>query len=568
MDGFAATCEAVAATESRPGKVRIAASWLATLDLESIGLGACFLAGRPFSRVDARRLRVGSALLVRAAVQLSGYDAEVVRACARATGDPGEALGLLAPGFSRSEAIGLRDARRVFDDLSRTRDRSRRLELLVDVLGRLSPAGAKFFVKLLCGGLRTGLLEKQVEEVVAVACGADRELVRAACVRSGDLEAVARAAREGRLAEVRANLFHPIDFMLANPVASPAEVEAPAAYLVERKYDGVRAQAHVAAGRRALFARGLGEVTGSFPEVAAALGGLRGPAVLDGELVAVDGARSLPFALLQRRLSCKAPSEELQREVPVVFVAFDLLHDPGGLLFDAPLEERLSRLSALTGELGDERLRLAARGEASSTQELERLFADAREGGDEGLVLKRRGSTYAPGRRGTAWLELRRARGTLVVVVTAAEPGHGQRASMLSDFTFAVRDGDQFVNVGKAFTGLTDADVRELTRRLQAATLERFGRVRLVRPEVVLEVAFDGVRRSTRHKSGFALRFPRIVRLRDDKLPHEADTIDRVRDLHEAVLDTGRAPPRSTLPPAPTDRPAGTVDDLPLFKRR
>ena len=160
-------------------------------------------------------------------------------------------------------------------------------------------------------------------------------------------------------------------------------------------------------------------------------------------------------------------------------------------------------------------------------------------------------------------MKLKRALGTLDVVVTAVEQGHGRRASMLSDFTFAVRDGDAFVNVGKAYSGLTDDELRALTKRFQAHTLQRIGRVRLVRPEVVVEVAFDSVQKSNRHKSGFALRFPRIVRIRDDKHAHEVDELRRVRELYETAINTGRS-----LEPEPPPRTPGGFDDLPLFARK
>lgn len=568
MSRFADTCEAIAATSSRLEKVQLAAGFLRDLDAEEIGLGACFLSGSAFSRIDPRRPTVGGSLLIRAATALTGWSADVVRTCARASGDLGEALGLLAPGPVASESFSLVEARRVYDDLARAREQARKVELLVAALRRQTPRSVKYFVKVLGGGLRIGLLEKQVEEAIALATDSPKTTVHEALLRSGDIEGVARAARAGTLHEVRVALFHPFEFMLASPIAIVADVEDPSQYLVEHKYDGIRAQAHVGGGRVVLFSRGLGEVTASFPEVTAALKGLPGPLALDGELLAVDGERALPFLLLQRRLSRKAPSEELQREVGVAFVAWDLLHDRDGLAFERPLEERRERLAAMVGPLASDRVRLSPVFEAPDRPALEALFTRAREAGDEGLILKKRASPYEPGRRGSAWLKLKRALGTLDVVITGAEQGHGKRASLLSDYTFAVRDGDRFVNVGRAFTGLTDEESRTLTRKLQALTLERFGRVRLIRPELVLEVAFDAVQRSSRHQSGYSLRFPRIVRLRPDKHPHEIDTLERVTQIYEAAINTGRVnTTRTREEPPPPERPWGTIDDLPLFKK-
>jgi DNA ligase-1 len=563
MDAFAATCESIASTSSRLEKVRFAADYLQSLEDDSIGIGACFLSGLPFSRVDPRRARAGHALVVRAASLLTGWDADIIGACGRAAGDMSEAIGLLVNQSPKPSAT-VRDARNTFDALARASTQDRKLEILLVALRMLTPRGVKYFLKLLVGGLRIGLLEKQVEEAIALATGATKEDVAAARVRSGDIELVARAARSGTLASVEANLFHPVDFMLASPIASAQEVEDPQSYLLERKLDGIRAQAHVAGGRVVLFSRGMGEVTSAFPEVVSALRGLRGPVVMDGELLAMEGDRALPFLLLQRRLSRKSPPPELLREIAVSFVAYDLLHDPGGLLFDLPIEERQSRLAAMIAELAAPAVRLSRAVMVPDVAGIEREFEQARDAGDEGLVLKKRGSVYEPGKRGQTWLKLKRALGTLDVVITAAEQGHGQRASMLSDYTFAVRDGEHFVNVGKAYSGLTDEEIRGLTRRLQELTLQRFGRVRMIQPEIVLEVAFDVVQKSNRHKSGYALRFPRIVRLRPDKTPQDIDTIERVRELYEKTINTGRVAPKA---PPPKSIPRGAVDDLPLFAR-
>jgi DNA ligase-1 len=212
-----------------------------------------------------------------------------------------------------------------------------------------------------------------------------------------------------------------------------------------------------------------------------------------------------------------------------MFIAYDLLYLDGAMLTGEPIELRRSRLVEVLSDA-------APQWSVASVEHIDRNFAEARERGNEGLVLKRRGSVYEAGKRSGAWLKVKRPYATLDVVVTAAEQGHGRRAIFLSDYTFGVRDGDHHVNVGKAYSGLTDAEVRELTRILRAAATDRFGRVVLVRPEVVLEVAFDGIQKSSRHKGGYALRFPRILRWRRDKQPDEADTLDRVRELYEASI--------------------------------
>jgi DNA ligase-1 len=220
--------------------------------------------------------------------------------------------------------------------------------------------------------------------------------------------------------------------------------------------------------------------------------------------------------------------------VPVLFIAYDLLFHDGQMLVDVPSEERRRTLQAVVETMP--LVRLAPQWDTDRREAIEDAFHAARERGNEGLVLKRKAGSYEPGRRSGSWLKIKRPHGSLDVVVTAAETGSGRRAIYLSDYTFAVRDGDRYLNVGKAYSGLTDDEVRELTRVLRGVSTDRFGKVTLVRPEVVLEVAFDGVQKSPRHKSGYALRFPRIVRWRRDKAPEEADTLDRVKELYATSL--------------------------------
>jgi len=376
------------------------------------------------------------------------------------------------------------------------------------------------------------LQEKMLEEAVAEAAGTSPARVRQAIHRTGDLAETALAARRGQLEQISPHLFRPVDFMLARPIASAAEVPDPAGWLIEDKYDGIRAQAHVADGRAALFSRGFAEVTAAFPELVAALERLPGSAILDGEIVAWREGRVLPFSVLQQRLARKEVPLFLPLETPVAFIAYDLLLRDGRDLLDEPIEARRAELERLLAT-GGEPLLIAPQFTATSQEELNRLFDEARARGNEGLVLKRRGSRYEAGRRGGAWLKWKQPLATLDVVITAAEQGHGKRATVLSDYTFAVRAGDRFVNVGKAYSGLTDEEIRELTERLRELAVARAGPVLLVRPEIVLEVAFNGVQKSARHESGFALRFPRIVRWRRDKRPDQIDDLDHVREIYE-----------------------------------
>lgn len=533
MDELAALAERVASRSGRLEKIRLVSEYLRKLPDEDLPRAVRFLSGKPFGSRDPRRLAVGHASLREAAIAASGWDPETVRLSIREVGDIGEAIGLLMWGRTEERPLSLAEAESLYAELARLRRAAEKEELLRECFLRYRPPAIKYFVKVITGDLRIGLKEKMLEEAVAAACGVSPETMRLAADRAGDVAEAALAARHGRLEQISIHLFHPVDFMLARPIASAAEVVDPENWLVEDKYDGIRAQAHVAGGRAALFSRGLADVTAAFPDLEAALERLPGSAVLDGEIVAWREGRVLPFSALQQRLARREVPLFLPLEAPAAYMAYDLLLRDGRELMDLPVEERRAELERLLHGFG-EPLLVAPQWEAASAADLEQLFEQARARGNEGLVLKRRGSRYEAGRRGGAWLKWKRPLATLDVVITAAEQGHGKRAPLLSDYTFAVRSGDRFVNVGKAYSGLTDEEIRELTEILRSLAIARVGPLLIVRPEIVLEVAFNGVQKSRRHESGYALRFPRIVRWRRDKRPEDADDLDRVRQIYEA----------------------------------
>ena len=311
----------------------------------------------------------------------------------------------------------------------------------------------------------------------------------------------------------------------------------PAQFFVEDKFDGIRAQAHMKDGRVAIYSRTMDEITHRFPELVSPLNALGLDAVIDGEVVPARGEHILPFSELQKRLGRKTIGAELLRQVPVILVAYDLLYASGRVLTDESLEERRKLLEGMIPLEGIVRISPAKRFDAVAG--IDQEFEAARGRGNEGLMIKSPASFYKPGRRGREWLKLKRAIATLDVVVTAVEVGHGKRRNLLSDYTFAVRrseEDDELLNIGKAYSGLTDAELTEMTKWFTEHTIKEFahGRVRLVQPESVIEVTFDRVQESKRHKSGYALRFPRILRLRPDKKAGEIDTLETVQKLAAA----------------------------------
>ncbi|HJW99580.1 MAG TPA: ATP-dependent DNA ligase [Terriglobales bacterium] len=565
---FAQLCEAVARTTKKLEKRKLVADYFRAQPEQTASLAAIFLSGDVYPGFSERTLNVGGSLVWRAVQQLTGRSDQEMAEAYRRHGDLGAtAHELWSIEFSGS-VLTLPDLAKLFDDIATARGPSAKLERLIGLLKQCSALEAKFAIKMMVGDLRIGMRESLVEEAIAAAYCQSEVVVRRANMLLGDIGETLRLAAEGRLEEARMRLFHPIGFMLAAEVKTSEEALS---YFsdaqIEDKYDGIRAQVHCGEGQVRIFSRTQDEIGESFPELLPIFQASTEPLVLDGEILAwgsgeelseLSGGSALPFSALQQRLGRKRVSEKLMRDVPVVYVAFDVLFAHDELTIDRPLSERSEMLTRIVQQLLIGKTSPASFGHAQSSllfeeesapsfprlirapsfraqtaEEIDRIFSEARARGNEGLMMKDRSSLYAPGRRGRAWLKMKRELATLDCVVTAVEFGNGKRAGVLSDYTFAVRGDDgKLMNVGKAYSGLTDAEIAEMTDWFKQHTLTDFGHSRLVEPKIVLEVAFNNVMRSERHESGFALRFPRIVRLRPDKPPEEADTVEKVEEIY------------------------------------
>ena len=531
---FAQAGAAVGATSATSEKARILAAYLRSLDDDDLRRAAVFMSGRAFGPSQRRTLGLGWTVTSKVVEKISGRDSNELQAIFRKHSDIGDWAGEALAGRTEAEDVSLAEVQETLEAI-RTASGAAKAAPLETLLRRLQPEAARFVVKVISGEMRIGLSEGLVEAAIAEAFGLPVTQVKRIHLITGDIGETAVRCKRGQLDTTTVTLFQPVRFMLASPVGAAADAfDRMGADKVwtEEKYDGVRCQLHHADGRVELFSRDLKETTGAFPELAESAPRLGHSVLFDGEVLAHRDGKVLRFFELQHRLGRKQVTSELRREVPVVLVIFDLLHLDGRSLLDEPLEARRRLLEGL----GVEHPFLLARlEEATSPADLDRIFADTRERGHEGLMVKDPLSPYTPGRRGLAWLKLKRPLATLDVVVTAVEWGHGKRKGVLSDYTFAIRDTatTHLVNVGKAYTGLTDAEIATMTERFLAITLEDRGWARMVKPEVVLEVAFDSIQRSNRHASGYALRFPRIVRIRDDKPVEEIDALERVAELYE-----------------------------------
>lgn len=558
FERFAIAAEQIAATSKRLTKAAVLGEYFTLLEDEDLRRAARYFAGSPFPLSDQRVLNVGGSALMNALLTVSGTELSLLQVELVQRGDLGDVARSVLP--EAAPTLRLSDVAEGLATLVETRGNKRKVEVITQLLQRATPVEAKYLIKLMTGDLRIGLKEGAMEDAIARLAQQKVERIQWVNMLTGDIGETAVLARHDQLDTAHMRLFHPLKFMLASPVDDLAEISQrmPEGFAVEDKYDGIRAQVHIApvsdnadpllhgvthAGVRvALFSRTLDETTHTFPDLVAPLAALPLEAfgaglILDGEIVPFRDNRILPFQDLQKRLGRKTLPEELLREVPVTLVAYDILYHDGQVLIEQPYEARQALLASLNLETHG--IQQAASKRFTDVAALDDEFQAARDRGNEGLMVKGLQSPYKPGKRGKDWLKVKRAIATLDVVVTAAEVGTGKRSRFLSDYTFAVRASEEdptLLNVGKAYSGLTDVEVTQLSDWFKAHTLQEFahGRVRTVEPKIVLEVTFDRVQASKRHKGGYALRFPRILRIRDDKPPEEIDTLETVRKLAES----------------------------------
>ncbi|MGD0476635.1 MAG: ATP-dependent DNA ligase [Nitrososphaerales archaeon] len=533
FSGLARTLEDVKSTRSKNEKVNILAAYLTGLQPEDAETAARVSSGRSSERGSRDEAQVGYSTLLEVVKETTGVKSEQVSKAYLRHGDLGEVteelLGEKKEQTLFLEPLTLHDLEDVFAKLRSTKGKgssATRRALVKSLILRATPVEGKYVVKVLTGEMRTGLVSGLVEEAISRAYSVHKEEVGRAHMVVGDLGLLAGAAARGEVWRLRITPFRPVNFMLAEPMASPSEVAAHFGKEVyaEYKYDGVRVQVHKRGDEVRLYSRRLEDITTSFAEAASSISRAEGSFILDGEIVPFTEGRPLPFQLLQRRLGRMEGFEDVAKKVPVTYFAFDILYRDGKEKVGLALTERRNELSTVMEGVGV----LAHSEVVRKATEIEAAFRRSRRQGYEGLVLKDPGSPYTMGRRGSGWVKLKEELDTVDAVIVAAEYGHGKRAGVISDYTFAVRDGGALRTIGKAYSGLTDAEILEMTGRMKELTEEDHGYWRRVRPEVVVEVAFDSVQRSLRHDSGYALRFPRIKRIRRDKSVADTDTVETV----------------------------------------
>ncbi|MBI2203784.1 MAG: ATP-dependent DNA ligase [Candidatus Rokubacteria bacterium] len=514
---FVALCRELERTPGRLEKRRLTADFLRRLDTSEVATAVAFLSGRAFPVSDPRVLGVRG---------LPNPPAD--HRSDRAPQDRGLTIADVAATFAAvAEATG-------------AGSRRAREERLLALAARATVDERAIVHRIIGGEMRTGVSEGVVLEAIAALAGGDLPATRRAALFLGDLSVVAELAATGGaagLAAVTPRPFVALLPMLAEIATDFGDVLAAhgGRTALEYKYDGARIQLHKDGDRVRIWSRRMSDVTRSLPDVVelARRDLPRGPVILDGEVLALDRAgRPLAFQELMRRFRRVHGVESLVGEMPLALYFFDCLMSEGRALIDAPYAERWDALTTATG--GRYLARRVLVGDVATAQQ---VMADALAEGHEGVMAKDLKSAYEPGGRGKRWFKVKSA-ATVDCVIVAADRGSGRRAGWLSNYHLAVRAGDEFAAVGKTFKGLTDAEFGAMTERLQALAVGDDGYTVRVRPEVVVEVEYNEIQKSPTYPSGLALRFARIARIRDDKAPGQATTLDELRALYERQFGT------------------------------
>ena len=572
---FVETCEKIRSTTKKNEKIEIISNYITNLDETSLSIAVLFLSGRALPIGSTRTLNIGFNTIMESLSEIAMLDIKDIQNIHLKHGDIG-AMAEYAVSkkhiislFNQQERISLSYVYHQFKkiaNISGFGSNKNKKNILKGLLIACSPLESKYLIKIITGEMRIGSVEGLVE--IALSRAFDRELqyIREAMLISGDISQVAVLAKKNILHNAVMRPFVPVSFMLADVMFSAEEIinyyNKP--LICEYKYDGIRLQMHKFDNKVRLFSRNLVDITYTFPELvkAAIESTIRTPDttttihnqvdfILDGELIALKNDRPLHFQELQKRLRRKNVTEDITTEIPIYYIVYDIMYFKDNQVLKKSLLDRKNILSTISFK---KPIINSSYKILDSIEQIIAIFNESKDIGHEGLVVKDPLSQYHPGKRGRYWMKLKKELDTIDAVIVIAEYGHGKRAGVLSDYTFAVIDEDddeddddknlnnnnnnylensRLKTIGKAYSGLTDKEIDEMTERLREIIIEDNSNRILVKPEIVLEVAFDTIQKSDRHNSGFALRFPRIKNIRTDKGLKDIDTLEKVRQIYK-----------------------------------
>jgi DNA ligase 1 len=572
---FVETCEKIRSTTKKNEKIDIISNYITNLDETSLSIAVLFLSGRAFPIGSTRTLNIGFSTIMESLSEIAMLDIKDIQNIHLKHGDIG-AMAEYAVSkkhiislFDQQEKISLSYVYHQFKkiaNISGSGSNKNKKNILKGLLIACSPLESKYLIKIITGEMRIGSVEGLME--IALSGAFDRELqyIREAMLISGDISQVAVLAKKNILHNAIMRPFVPVSFMLADVMFSAEEIinyyNKP--LICEYKYDGIRLQMHKFDNKVRLFSRNLVDITYAFPELVKAANESTIETtdttihnqvvdfILDGELIAFKNDRPLHFQELQKRLRRKNVTDDITTEIPIYYIVYDIMYFKDNQVLKKSLLDRKNILSTVSFK---KPIINSSYKISDSIEQVIELFNESKDIGHEGLVIKDPLSQYHPGKRGRYWMKLKKELDTIDAVIVIAEYGHGKRAGVLSDYTFAVidekddDDDNHYLNlndndnnylensrlktIGKAYSGLTDKEIDEMTERLREIIVEDNGNRILVKPEIVLEVAFDTIQKSDRHNSGFALRFPRIKNIRTDKSLKDIDTLEKVKQIYK-----------------------------------
>ena len=541
MRHFAALYTTLDETTATNQKVGALAEYFRSAPASDAAWAVHFLIGRrPKRLVSSRNLRAW-------AREASGIPEWLFQESYEQVGDLAETITLLLPNGGRSSELPL--AHWVEERLLRLRgeDEDVQREVMIEAWRELDRRERLVWNKLITGSFRVGASQQLVIRALSQVTGVDEGVI--AHRLAGAWEPAPEFFERLVAPDTRdADVSRPYPFFLAHPLeGQPEKLGDSGDWIVEWKWDGIRAQLIRRGGRTFLWSRGQELLSGRFPEVEAIGALLPEGTAIDGELVPWADGRPLPFSQLQRRIGRKNLGQELLDQVPVALVVYDLLEHGGSDIRPLPLSERRLRLGALLDSLPGDRILLSPSISVSDWAAAAEARLGARDMGAEGVMLKRLSSEYGVGRRRGDWWKWKVAPFAVDAVLIYAQPGSGKRAGLFTDYTFGIWEGSHLVPFAKAYSGLTDEEIRRVDQFVRRNTLEKFGPVRTVKPELVFELHFEGIQPSSRHKSGVAVRFPRMARWRTDKKAEEADTIEEVYEPYLIQLGFLNRTPRGRV---------------------
>jgi DNA ligase-1 len=532
---FTNICETISATTGKTRKRKLLAAYLRSLEEESLVLAASYLSGKALpGDTKMRSFSVGWALIRQALLDLTGLTRAQYRQVSSSQADAARTAYLILQGKTSPEPHSLLSVADRFFRIASTSAQTEKIKMLRSLFSEFHHSEGSILIGILLGDLRIGLKEALLEEAIADAFDQKIRNVRNANMLLGDIGNTIRLARDDRLNEAEASWFTPLRVMLASPEDTAEDIVTRLGtenrpIWLEDKFDGIRAQLHRKGDEVEIYSRDLRPITSEFMDLVRPAQSLDRDVILDGEIIAYAEGKKLTFFDLQKRLGRRDNRLDqgdlfFGEAVPVRFLAFDLLAIDGKGCLEKPLCERRTLLDEITF---NEAIQSCEVIQVANPKEVDQAFNESRKRGNEGLIAKDPFSPYSPGRRGKQWLKLKKAMPTLDVVVVKAQQGHGKRAHVLSDYTFSVRDEEsgELRIIGKAYSGLTDEEIEELTDHFQERTIEKNRNIHIVEPDTVLEIAFDSINPSKRHNSGLALRFPRIKAIRRDKTLQDIDTL-------------------------------------------